>query len=93
MCFHCYILLWPCLKASAHRQKIGFLLESVNGRGYCLTDKINPNRLHILIKINPHQPSVILQVNSSTLSYNQSDHLLEFYDVLEMFTLRCLEKF
>ena len=42
------------------------MLESINGRGDCLTDKISPNQLLILIKINPHQPSIILQVNSSS---------------------------
>ena len=31
---------------------ISYLLESINGRGYCLTDKINPNQLLILITIN-----------------------------------------
>ena len=36
-----------------HRQWIGDQLESINGRGYCLTDKINPNQLFILIKAGP----------------------------------------
>ena len=48
-----------------HRQRISYCSESINGRGVCLTDKINPNQFLILIKINPHQLSVILQVNSS----------------------------
>ena len=30
-----------------HRQRISYLLEPINGRGYCLTDKISPNQLLI----------------------------------------------
>ena len=48
-----------------HRQRISYCSESINGRGVCLTDLINPNQFLILIKINPHQLSIILQVNSS----------------------------
>ena len=43
-----------------------YLFEAINGWGYCLTAKINPSQLLILIKINPHQLSIILQVNSSS---------------------------
>ena len=49
-----------------HRQRISYLLESINGRDYCLTYKINPNQLLTLLKINLFQLSIILQVNSST---------------------------
>ena len=73
----------PKLRNYTVRQGISSLLKSINGRGYCLTDKINPKQLLILIKFNPHQPSVIF-----LHSYSQSNHLLEFYDLLEMLTLR-----
>ena len=66
-----------------------------NGRGYCLTDKISPNHLLIVIKVDPHQLSIISQVHVYILlhSFSQSDYLLEFYELLEMFTLKYLEKY
>ena len=54
---------WLFLKGR-HSETTG--TESINGQGYCLTDKSNPNQLLILLKVDPHKPSVILQVNSST---------------------------
>ena len=40
-----------------HRQRIISLLDSINGRDYCLTDKINSNQLLILIKFK--SPSAV----------------------------------
>ena len=44
-----------------HRQRISYLLESINGRGYCLTDKINPN--HLLESINGRGYSLTDKIN------------------------------
>ena len=63
----------------------------MGGGSYCLTDKINPNQLLILIKINHNQLSIISQVNSST-QLQPMKSLVEFNDLQEMFTLMSLEK-
>ena len=42
------------------------MLESINGWGYYLTDKINPSQLSMLMKINTNQLSISPQVSSST---------------------------
>ena len=40
-------ILFLMAEKRKHRQRIGSLLEPINGRGYCLTDKISPNQLLI----------------------------------------------
>ena len=51
------------------------MLESVNGRGYCLTGEINLNQFLILIKINPGN-NLHTATASQVTNWNQ---LLQLY--------------
>ena len=61
----CYYPTFKGLDSEPPIKRISYLLESINGWGYCFNDKINPNQLSILLKINTTAVSHFT-VNSST---------------------------